>query len=206
MKNPRLFSILVLLSAMPWIPQMAYAVDCATPSPNMVTSHNFWAAVPAEKLSDAEETQLLDFLKSIVGSWKGTGKETRCMPVGRTTEKKQIPQEVRLKVVQQGDGEFSFNVDVFDTVNQLTTQYNFELENTVQGMQVPGEGGIELGKLSDTGLLFRSQTAAPNRGGYKISLENVRGLSVSDGELTFYKAEFSNGVLSSVSNWVFSKD
>jgi len=201
--------VMALLLLYPCIAFKAYALDCSTPSPNMQSAHNVWAPVPAQNLSDKETDTLFTFLQGITGSWKGSGETTECRQSGNSTEAKKTSQELKLSIVQNFSKTFTFNAEVFDTILKMHKQYHFSIAKTIQGIQVSGEGGIELFSLSGSGLRFRTQTLMQqpnNLRNIRISLEIIRKLSMSNGKLMFSNAVFHNGSMINFSDWEFSKN
>jgi len=185
-----------------------FAQSCGTPSPNVQAVNDAWAPVPSQQLSPDELGRVFAFLSGIVGTWEGNGEATECFPTGETFEARQTPQTLKLSIEHNEEGQFSFNVDVFDTQNKIRTMYGFVIVKTEQGLQLAGEGNLALVNASDNVLKFRTQTllvrmsANPN---LRTSLETLRALSLQNGELRLSKAEFHNGVLINFSDWVFSK-
>jgi hypothetical protein len=213
MRKLRFYRLSVLFLCFPFMASNLYARDCSTPSPNMQSVNNAWAPIPSQHLSPAKLDKVLAFLQGIVGTWKGKGRSTECLPSANTFESRKIPQTLRLSVDQYGGSEFNFKLDVFDTRNQTEKMHAFIIQQTGHGFQVAGEGNIALISASKNSVKFRTQyrlitgfRRGMGGGNLGVSVETIREVSLEGGELILSKAEFHNGVMIDFGKWVFSKN
>lgn len=195
--------ILILILIIAFIPN-ASSQDCFAPSPTRQPGEKI-PSIKTRELTQTEYENLNTFIHSMVGDWKGTGKELKCSGTVSDPSQEIIRYTIKGESILDSSGKFSLILELYSPEQKATHSEKQDLYLTEKSFRA-GSFDVEFIEISANRIKFR-QRSAKRISRYVTSSQGevFTTINRSNNSLVFIQSYYIGGEHRRTIEWHLSK-